>query len=99
MNKQTIQKIIRMHMTEVQHCYEVELIKNQTLEGKVVLRFTIGLKEEVLETSISSSTFPSPDVEKCLLSVAKKWQFPKPSGGGMVIVNYPFVFKTNGSTP
>jgi hypothetical protein len=25
----------------------------------------------------------------------RRWVFPKPKGGGVVIVNYPFVFKSS----
>ena len=36
------------------------------------------------------------NVENCLASRIKTWVFPKPKGGGIVIVNYPFVFKQSG---
>jgi hypothetical protein len=32
-------------------------------------------------------------VEQCLSRKIRSWSFPKPKGGGHVIVNYPFVFR------
>lgn len=33
------------------------------------------------------------NVERCLASKIKRWVFPAPKGGGIVIVTYPFIFK------
>jgi hypothetical protein len=37
----------------------------------------------------------STDVQSCLLTKLRALQFPKPRGGGVVIVTYPFVFKSS----
>jgi hypothetical protein len=31
------------------------------------------------------------NVGSCIASAVRRWQFPKPPGGGTVIVTYPFV--------
>jgi hypothetical protein len=31
-------------------------------------------------------------VEKCVVDAVKRWEFPKPTGGGIAIVSYPFNF-------
>jgi hypothetical protein len=31
-------------------------------------------------------------VEKCVVDAVKRWPFPKPANGGIVIVSYPFNF-------
>jgi hypothetical protein len=31
-------------------------------------------------------------VESCVVSAVKRWDFPKPTGGGIAIVSYPFNF-------
>jgi hypothetical protein len=33
-------------------------------------------------------------VETCIAARIKNWQFPKPKGGGTVLVSYPFLFKS-----
>jgi hypothetical protein len=35
-------------------------------------------------------------VESCINARVKSWQFPKPKGGGIVVVTYPFLFKQSG---
>lgn len=35
-------------------------------------------------------------VTACLASRIRTWRFPQPRGGGVVVVNYPFVFKQAG---
>jgi len=32
-------------------------------------------------------------VGNCIAQAVKRWQFPKPEGGGSVIVTYPFVLE------
>jgi hypothetical protein len=36
------------------------------------------------------------EVERCITSKIRTWVFPTPKGGGVVIVKYPFIFKTTG---
>jgi hypothetical protein len=31
-------------------------------------------------------------VENCVVQAVRRWEFPKPLGGGIVIVSYPFNF-------
>jgi hypothetical protein len=35
-------------------------------------------------------------VEQCIASAVRRWEFPKPQGGGIVQVSYPFVLKASG---
>ena len=45
---------------------------------------------------VQSSTVNSPSVEQCIAGAVRRWEFPKPQGGGIVIVTYPFVFTQAG---
>jgi hypothetical protein len=38
----------------------------------------------------------SPRVESCLVGAVRRWEFPKPTGGGLVIATYPFTFMAAG---
>jgi hypothetical protein len=31
-------------------------------------------------------------VERCLIAAVRRWEFPHPEAGGLVMVSYPFVF-------
>jgi hypothetical protein len=39
----------------------------------------------------------NPNVEQCIAQAVRRWEFPKPQGGGIVIVSYPFVLKSAGA--
>jgi hypothetical protein len=38
----------------------------------------------------------NPPVEQCIAGAVRRWEFPKPEGG-IVIVSYPFVLKAAGA--
>ena len=38
----------------------------------------------------------NPAVENCIVARVYQWQFPKPKGGGIVQVSYPFLLKESG---
>lgn len=42
------------------------------------------------------STLNDVRVENCVARAFRRWEFPKPSGGGIVIVSYPFYFIPGG---
>ena len=47
----------------------------------------------VVKVIIVESTLKDEDVEACLEKAIMRWKFPAPAGGGIVEVNYPFVFQ------
>lgn len=92
--KEAIAAAVRGARRQVQFCYERELTKTPTLEGKVTVEFVIGTNGQVSSAKdASDAPFPSAKVTECLLGVVRKLKFPRPVGGGAVIVRYPFVFK------
>ncbi len=63
------------------------------IEGRVVLKFVIDSDGNVSGASVEETTIKSPELQACVIRAAKRMVFPKPKGGGIVMVNYPFVFK------
>jgi TonB family protein len=90
-----IKKVINENKNQVRYCYEVELQRNQNLEGRVLVRWIIGGTGAVIQVSIKESSLHNAAVETCLMNKIKGWKFPAPAGGGTVEVNYPFVFKAS----
>jgi hypothetical protein len=43
---------------------------------------------------VRSTTMNNQPVENCIMARIKTWAFPKPKGGGQVLVSYPFLFKS-----
>jgi hypothetical protein len=46
----------------------------------------------VAETTLENGT-----AESCILSKIRRWKFPEPKGGGVVAVNFPWVFSSAGT--
>jgi TonB family protein len=97
LDKEIIRRIIRRHINEVKFCYQKELMANESLAGRVIVQFTIAATGRVIVSKVQSSTLGNSKVEKCIAMAVRRWLFPKPKGGGIVHVSYPFVLKAAGS--
>jgi tetratricopeptide (TPR) repeat protein len=91
-----IAKVVRANLRGVQFCYEKNLLVNPGLTGKLVLSWTIDTDGTVRDAELKTDTLGNPGVGKCLLAEILKWKFPKPRGGGVVKVTYPFIFNSIG---
>lgn len=91
LDKDIIRRIVRAHINEVRNCYDKGLAKDDELAGKVTVDFTIAATGKVSVAGVDSTTLSDEDVGKCIAKAAKRWKFPKPAGGGVVVVKYPFV--------
>ncbi len=91
LDKEIIRRIIRRHINQVRYCYEQELTKQHTLQGRVTLRLTIAPSGQVIASEVSRSTLGNDHAESCIAGAARGWQFPSPQDGGPVEVTYPFV--------
>ncbi len=87
-----IRRVVQKHANATRNCYNKELQQKRDLAGKIVVKFTIGPNGKVLRVEIPESTMKNANVEQCLRTQVKSWQFPEPKGGGSVTVNYPFTF-------
>ena len=98
LDKQVIKQVIRKRMNDVKGCYEAELAKRPELAGRTTVAFTISADGSVTESSVESSTLDSPAAERCIAAGVRKWTFPPPEGGGLVVVKYPFTFTASRSS-
>jgi hypothetical protein len=98
LDKATIDAEIKSHLAQIRFCYQRELNKQPGLAGKLTVKFVIAADGTVSSGSTRSTTLNNVTVESCVLAVIRRMEFPPPDGGGIVIVSYPFVFKSgNGS--
>ncbi|MCB9523371.1 MAG: AgmX/PglI C-terminal domain-containing protein [Myxococcales bacterium] len=93
LDKETIRRVIRRHRAEYRYCYEKELNAKRDLNGKIVMKFTIAGNGSVIAASVVETTMNNSNVESCIAGKIKRWVFPAPKGGGIVVVKYPFIFK------
>jgi TonB family protein len=92
LDREIIRRVIRQHKNEIRYCYQKELQSQEDLAGRVVVKFAITETGAVISSMIVESSLGNSSVESCIAQAARRWLFPKPHGGGLVQVNYPFVF-------
>jgi TonB family protein len=95
-DKDIIRRIVRAHINEVSACYNQGLVRDPNLRGRVSIQFTIGPSGSVPVAVVQESTMKDGNVGQCVAKAVKRWKFPKPDGGGNVVVTYPFVLETSG---
>ncbi|MCK6544328.1 AgmX/PglI C-terminal domain-containing protein [Myxococcota bacterium] len=93
LSREDIARVIRRNLARFKYCYEKELNANPNLQGKVSVYFTIAPTGSVAEASIRETSMNDQNVESCVEKVMRSLVFPKPQGGGIVVVTYPFVFQ------
>ena len=92
LTREEIAKVVRAHVSAIRYCYEKSLLDDPSLEGKILLNWTIANSGRVAKSGIRSSTVRNSGVHRCLVGEVKNWKFPRPRDGGLVLVSYPFVF-------
>jgi TonB family protein len=94
LDKHIIRRVIRKRVKHIQFCFEKQLVRDPHLAGRIDVNFTIGPTGKVMSAKVRASTIGIAEMKKCVLDVVKRMRFPKPHGGDVVEVNYPFIFKT-----
>jgi hypothetical protein len=92
LGKAEIDAVIKRNLSSIRYCYERQLSRAPNLAGKVSIKFVISKSGAVSRAVIDSSTVNDDALENCLQSRFLQMTFPEPKGGGIVIVNYPFLF-------
>jgi hypothetical protein len=88
-----VARYVKSQLPAVKGCYERELAKNRTLEGKVVMHWTIDHEGTIHDVTTEQVDPHIAQAVPCILDVVKKWRFP-PALGGKVEVSFPFVFQS-----
>ncbi len=95
LSREAIAKVVRKHLKQIQYCYERNLLLNPKLSGKLQMEWTISTSGSVSVVKTKQNTMATPAVAMCVSANIKKWKFPKPKGG-IVVVTYPFIFNSIG---
>jgi TonB family protein len=96
LSKEVIRRIIQRHVNEVKFCYEQELNQRPDLQGRISVKFIISPTGQVQTAALASSSMGNAKVEQCVVEAVRRWTFPSPEGGGIVVVTYPFVLEQTG---
>ncbi len=96
LSKEVIRRVVRRHINEVKFCYEQQLNARPDLQGRVTTRFVISPTGSVQSAMVADSSLRNAAVEGCIVQAVRRWTFPAPDGGGVVVVNYPFLLDAAG---
>ncbi len=96
LSKEVIRRVVRRHINEVKFCYEQQLNARPDLRGRVTTKFVISPTGSVQSAIVGSSSLRNEAVESCIVRAVRRWTFPAPDGGGVVVVNYPFLLDAAG---
>lgn len=94
LSREVIRRVIQRHIGEVRFCYERALQDRPTLAGRVNVQFVISPTGAVQTASIADSDLNAPAVDACIANAVRRWTFPAPEGGGIVVVTYPFTLQS-----
>ena len=86
-----IASVVKRRGAAIRACYEKRLQVNASLQGKLSVRWTIGLDGKVMNASATSDTLGDAATTQCVMSWVRRMQFEKPEGG-LCVVQWPFVF-------
>lgn len=83
---------VKKRLRAIQICYEQQLRRNPSLQGKVVVEFTIEVSGTVSKATATANTTNDPAVASCVVDTVKRFRFNPGPDGGSVTYSYPFVF-------
>lgn len=93
LDKAVIKQVIHAHREGIQTCFAQARTVKPKLEGKVAVKIEISAEGRVVSAEPVTDEPQERTLTSCILTEVKTWVFPKPKGGGKVVVTYPFVFK------
>jgi hypothetical protein len=99
-DKELIRKVIQDHAAQIRYCYEQQLAVNPRLQGKVSVKWVINGDGSASSAQIdrSATTLEDAKVHECMMARITSWQFPKPKGGGIAVITYPWILRSAGGS-
>ena len=92
-DKDVLRRRVQHFSKQVRGCYEHRLKQAPGITGRIDVRWKIGANGDVVSVEIAENGTGDKRLASCLRKTILRWRFPKPKGGGEVVVNYPFVFR------
>jgi hypothetical protein len=98
-DKELIRKVIQDHAAQIRYCYEQQLAVNPRLQGKVSIKWVINGDGSAASAQVdrAGTTLDDAKVHDCMMARITSWQFPKPKGGGIAVITYPWILRSAGA--
>ena len=90
LDKEVVREVVRAHTGEIQSCWDRAPWSDPTLPARVMVHFTIAAEGWVTSSGLESSTVDNKRLTDCIVATVRCWRFPKPTGGGIVVISYPW---------
>jgi hypothetical protein len=98
-DRELVRKVIQDHASQIRYCYEQQLALNPKLSGKVSIKWIINADGSATGAQVDggATTLQDDKVHDCMRSRIQSWQFPKPKGGGIAVITYPWILRSSGA--
>lgn len=93
LSRDMVRRVIWVHLNEIRHCYQQELLMRPGLNGRLVVNFWIDPQGQVHDLQVGKSTFNLPSLDLCVAESMRRWEFPAQTSESVTQVNYPFVLR------
>jgi hypothetical protein len=90
-DREQVRGIIGQKKDTIYECYKSVLPDNPELAGKMLVSITSSADGQVVSAVIKDSTIEVVELKQCMTKAIKKWKFPAPTDGGLVMTTYAFV--------
>lgn len=91
LSKDIVRRYVRRNLASIRFCYEKSLVNDDSLAGRVELKFVISESGAIENPEAVSGAINDQAMLACLRRRAATWRFPRPVSG-TVSVRYPLVF-------
>jgi len=98
-DKELIRKVIQDHAAQIRYCYEQQLAINPRLQGKVAIKWVINGDGSGTNAQVDhgATSLEDAKVHECMMARITSWAFPKPKGGGIAVITYPWILRSSGA--
>jgi len=88
-----VERVLARKNDAIAECYQEALDALEQIEGSVVLELDVGPDGSVAAAHLRSGSLGSAATEACIVALAKRLKFPKPSGGSHASISYPLTLE------
>jgi TonB family protein len=97
LSPEVMRRVIQRHLNEVRFCGDQALQQQRWLRGKVQVRFVVSSSGAVQAANVESSSLQHRGAESCITNAVRRWTFPAPAGGGIVVASQGFELESSDS--
>jgi hypothetical protein len=88
-----VERVLERKNDAIAECYQEALDVLEQIEGSVVLELDVGADGSVAKAYLRDGSLGSAGTEACIIALAKRLRFPKPSGGSHASISYPLTLE------